>query len=88
MRIVIELRRGELSDVVLNNLYKQTPLENVFGINMVALRDGQPRLLNLKEILESFIRHRREVVTRRTDFRIAQGPGEGAHTRRSGGGVG
>jgi DNA gyrase subunit A len=68
MRIVIELRRGELSDVVLNNLYKQTPMENVFGINMVALRDGRPRLLNLKEILEAFIKHRREVVTRRTIF--------------------
>jgi len=70
MRIVIELRRGELSDVVLNNLYKQTPLENVFGINMVALRNGQPRLLNLKEILEAFIKHRREIVTRRTIFEL------------------
>ncbi len=68
MRIVIELRRGELSDVVINNLYKQTALESVFGINMVALRDGQPRLLNLKEILVAFIKHRREVVTRRTLF--------------------
>jgi len=70
MRIVIELRRGELSDVVLNNLYKQTPLENVFGINMVALRNGQPRLLNLKESLEAFIKHRREIVTRRTIFEL------------------
>ena len=70
MRIVIELRRGELSDVVLNNLYKQTPLESVFGINMVALRDNQPRLLNLKEVLESFLRHRREVVTRRTIYEL------------------
>jgi DNA gyrase subunit A len=70
MRIVIELRRGELSDVVLNNLYKQTPLESVFGINMVALRDNQPRLLKLKEILEAFLRHRREVVTRRTIFEL------------------
>ena len=68
MRIVIELRRGELSDVVINNLYKHTPLESVFGINMVALRNGQPRLLNLKEILVAFIKHRREVVTRRTLF--------------------
>ena len=68
MRIVIELRQGEVSDVVLNNLYKQTSMQNVFGINMVALRDGQPKLLNLKQILESFLSHRREVVTRRTIF--------------------
>jgi DNA gyrase subunit A len=70
MRIVIELRRGELSEVVLNNLYKQTPLQSVFGINMVGLVDGQPRLLPLKEILEVFLRHRREVVTRRTLFEL------------------
>jgi DNA gyrase subunit A len=70
MRIVIELRRGEVTDVVLNNLYKQTQMESVFGINMVALRNGQPRLLNLREILEAFIRHRREVVTRRTLFEL------------------
>jgi len=68
MRMVIELRRGEIADVILNNLYKQTQMQNVFGINMVALVDGQPRLLNLKEILEAFILHRREVVTRRTIF--------------------
>ncbi len=68
MRIVIELRTGEISDVVLNNLYKHTALQTVFGINMVALRDGQPKLLNLKQILESFLAHRREVVTRRTIF--------------------
>ncbi|MCC7259170.1 MAG: DNA gyrase subunit A, partial [Gammaproteobacteria bacterium] len=68
MRIVIELRRGQLSDVVLNNLFAQTPLETVFGINMVALRDGRPRLLTLREMLEAFLRHRREVVTRRTIF--------------------
>jgi DNA gyrase subunit A len=68
MRIVIELRRGEVSDVVLNNLYKQTPLQSVFGINMVALHDGQPKLLNLKQMLEAFLSHRREVVTRRTIF--------------------
>jgi len=74
MRIVIELRRGELSDVVLNNLYKQTPLQSVFGINMVGLVDGQPRLLTLKDLLETFLRHRREVVTRRTlyDLRKAK----------------
>jgi DNA gyrase subunit A len=66
MRVVIELRRGEVGEIVLNNLYAQTPMETVFGINMVALQDGQPRLLSLKEILEAFIRHRREVVTRRT----------------------
>jgi len=68
MRMVIELRRGELADVILNNLYKQTQMQNVFGINMVALVNGQPRLLDLKSILEAFILHRREVVTRRTIF--------------------
>ena len=68
MRMVIELRRGEIADVVLNNLYQHTQLQNVFGINMVALVDGQPRLLNLKHLLEYFLRHRREVVTRRTLF--------------------
>src|SRR5262245_7698497 len=59
MRIVIELKRGEVSDITLNNLYKHTPMESVFGINMVALLDGQPKLLNLKEMLDSFVRHRR-----------------------------
>jgi DNA gyrase subunit A len=68
MRVVIELRRGEVPEVVLNNLFKHTPLESVFGINIVALVDGQPRLLNLKQLLEAFLRHRREVVTRRTIF--------------------
>ena len=68
MRVVIELRRGEIGDVVLNNLYAQTQLQSVFGINMVALVDGQPKILNLKEIIEAFIRHRREVVTRRTVY--------------------
>src|SRR5690606_20730022 len=68
MRIVIELRKGEMSDVVLNNLYAQTQMQAVFGINMVALMDGQPRLLNLKDMLQAFIDHRREVVTRRTVF--------------------
>jgi DNA gyrase subunit A len=68
MRVVIEIKRGEMGEVVLNNLYAQTQMESVFGINMVALVDGQPRLLNLKEILEAFIRHRREVVTRRTVY--------------------
>ncbi|MBT4581077.1 MAG: DNA gyrase subunit A [Gammaproteobacteria bacterium] len=68
MRIVIELRKGEVGDVILNNLYAQTQMQSVFGINMVAIVDGQPRLLNLKEILDSFIRHRREVVSRRTSF--------------------
>src|ERR1700739_1750266 len=72
MRIVIELKRGELTEVVLNNLYAQTPMETVFGINMVALQDGQPKLMSLKEMLESFIRHRREVVTRRTIYDLAQ----------------
>jgi DNA gyrase subunit A len=68
MRIVIELKRGEVAEVVLNNLYAQTPLETVFGINMVALQDGQPKLMGLKEMLDAFIRHRREVVTRRTIY--------------------
>ncbi len=68
MRIVIEIRKDAMADVVLNNLFQQTQLQVTFGINMVALLDGQPRLLNLKEILEAFIRHRREVVTRRTIF--------------------
>jgi len=70
MRVVIELRRGELTEVVLNNLYKQTPLQSVFGINMVGLVDGQPRLLTLKQLLEVFLRHRREVVMRRTAFEL------------------
>jgi DNA gyrase subunit A len=68
MRIVIELRRGEVADVLLNNLYAQTQMQVVFGINMVALMNGQPKLLNLKEMLDAFIDHRREVVTRRTVF--------------------
>lgn len=68
LRIVIELRKGEMGDVVLNNLYAQTQMQSVFGINMVALVDGQPKLLNLKEMLDAFIRHRREVVSRRTTY--------------------
>lgn len=68
MRIVIEMKRGEMGEVCLNNLYAQTQLENVFGINVVALVDGQPKLLNLKQLLEYFVRHRREVVTRRTVY--------------------
>ena len=70
MRMVVELRRGEVAEVVLNNLYQHTQMQNVFGINMVSLVDGQPRLLNLKQMLEYFIRHRREVVTRRTLFEL------------------
>ena len=70
MRVVIELKRGEMPEVVLNNLYKMTQLQDTFGMNMVALVDGQPRLLNLKELLEAFISHRREVVTRRTVFEL------------------
>jgi DNA gyrase subunit A len=66
MRMVIELKRGAVSDVILNNLYEHTAMQSVFGINMVALVNGQPRLLNLKELIEAFIRHRREVVTRRS----------------------
>ncbi|OBS10473.1 DNA gyrase subunit A [Acidihalobacter prosperus] len=74
MRMVIDLKRGEMAEVVLNNLYQHTQMQSVFGINMVALVDGQPRLLDLKTMLESFLRHRREVVTRRTlyDLRKAR----------------
>jgi DNA gyrase subunit A len=68
MRVVVELRRGEVAEVILNNLYMQTQMQTVFGINMVALVNGQPKLLGLKEILQAFITHRREVVTRRTIF--------------------
>jgi DNA gyrase subunit A len=70
MRIVIELKRGEVGEVILNNLYKQTQLQDTFGMNMVALVDGQPRLLNLKQMLECFLSHRREVITRRTVFEL------------------
>jgi len=70
MRVVIELKRGEVPEVVLNNLYKQTQLQDTFGINMVALVDGQPKLCNLKELIEVFLDHRREVVTRRTVFNL------------------
>ena len=70
MRLVIELKRGEVPEVVLNNLYKQTQLQDTFGMNMVALIDGQPRLCNLKDLIEVFLQHRREVVTRRTVFTL------------------
>ncbi len=70
MRVVIELKRGEVPDVVLAHLYKETQLQDSFGMNMVALVDGQPRLLNLKQLIEEFLRHRREVVTRRTVYEL------------------
>ncbi len=70
MRAVIELKRGEVPEIVLNNLYKMTQMQESFGMNMVALVDGQPRLLNLKQFLDAFLRHRREVVTRRTVFEL------------------
>src|SRR4030095_5679606 len=70
MRVVIELKRGEVPEVVLNNLFKQTQLQDTFGINMVALIDGQPRLCNLKDLIQVFLQHRREVVTRRTVFNL------------------
>nr|MBP8794563.1 DNA gyrase subunit A [Brachymonas sp.] len=70
MRLVIELKRGEVPEVVLNNLYKQTQLQDTFGVNMVALIDGQPRLCNLKDLVGIFLQHRREVVTRRTVFEL------------------
>src|SRR5687767_7447048 len=77
MRVVIELKRAELPEVVLNNLYKQTQLQDTFGINMVALVDGQPKVLSLKELVESFVSHRREVVTRRTVFELRQARARG-----------
>src|SRR5512144_3307998 len=70
MRLVIELKRGEVPEVVLNNLYKQTQLQDTFGMNMVALIDGQPKLCNLKTLIEVFLDHRREVVTRRTVYEL------------------
>lgn len=70
MRVVIELKRSEVPEVILNNLYKETQMQDTFGMNMVALLGGQPRLLNLKQILDAFLRHRREVVTRRTVFEL------------------
>ncbi len=76
-RIVIELRRGEVGEVVLNNLYAQTQLQSVFGINIVALVDGEPKVLNLKQVLEQFILHRREVVTRRTVFLLRRARARG-----------
>ncbi|MEM7253013.1 MAG: DNA gyrase subunit A [Pseudomonadota bacterium] len=72
MRMVIEIRRGDMPEILLNQLYQQTQLQTVFGINMVALVDGQPRVLNLRQIIEAFIRHRREVVTRRTLFDLGK----------------
>jgi DNA gyrase subunit A len=79
MRIFIQVKRGEQADVLLNNLFQQTQLETVYGINMVALENGQPKLLNLKQILEAFVRHRREVVTRRTIFELKKARAR-AHT--------
>ena len=70
MRVVIELKRGEMPEIVLNNLYKMTQLQDTFGMNMVALVDGQPRLLNLKQLIDYFLSHRREVITRRTVFEL------------------
>ena len=77
MRIVIEIRRGDSGEVVLNNLYAQTQLQSVFGINCVALIDGQPKILNLKQMLEAFLQHRREVVTRRTIFLLRKARNRG-----------
>src|SRR6201746_362503 len=74
MRVVIDLKRGEVPEVVLNNLYKQTHMQDTFGINMVALVDGQPKLCNLKDLIQVFLEHRREVVTRRTVFELRTAP--------------
>ncbi len=79
MRIVVEIKRGEVADVLLNNLYSQTAMQSSFGINMVALVEGQPQLLNLKQILDAFLRHRREVVTRRTIYELRKARAR-AHT--------
>ena len=85
MRAVIELKRGEVAEIILNNLYKETQMQDSFGMNMVALVDGQPRLLNLKQMLDAFLRHRREVVTRRTVFELQQGARARPYPRRPGG---
>src|SRR5213075_3512333 len=77
MRVVIELKRGENPEIVLNNLYKMTQLQDAFHMNMVALVDGQPKVLSLKDLIEAFISHRREVVTRRTVFELRQARGRG-----------
>ena len=81
MRIWIELKRGEVAKVVLNNLYKHTPLQSTFGANMVALVDGTPRTLGLKALLRHYVDHQKEVVTRRTKFRLDAGRAAGAHPR-------
>ncbi|MFN0038276.1 MAG: DNA gyrase subunit A [Burkholderiales bacterium] len=77
MRVVLELKRGEVPEVILNNLYKETQMQDTFGMNMVALVDGQPRLLNLKDMLDAFLRHRREIITRRTVFELRQARNRG-----------
>ena len=84
MRLVIELRRGEVAEVVLNNLYKQTQFQTVFGINMVALLDGRPHCMNLKEIMSClYVDHRREIVTRRTVYLLRKAQGAGAYFGRA-----
>jgi DNA gyrase subunit A len=83
MRVVIELKRGEVAEIVLNNLYAQTPMETVFGINMVALLDGQPRLMSLREMLDAFLRHRREIITRRTLFELRRARERAPRPRRA-----
>lgn len=82
----MELKQGAFGEVILNQLYKLTMLQTSFGMNMVALVDGQPRLLNLRQIIESFLRHRREVVNRRTIFRLNKNRMKGPHFGRPGGG--
>jgi DNA gyrase subunit A len=81
MRVVIEMKRGEVPEILLNNLFAQTEMAKVFGVNMVALVDGQPRLLSLKEMLDAFLRHRREVVTRRR-LHCCPGSGNPAPSRK------
>ena len=81
---MLELKRGEVPEVILNNLYKETQMQDTFGMNMVALVEGQPRLLNLKEILDAFLRHRREIITRRTVFELRQAQQSWTYSRRPG----
>ena len=88
MRMYIELRRGEIPEVILNNLFQYTQMQSVFGINMVALLDDQPQLLNLKQVLQAFLRHRREVITRRTLFDLGKARNRAHILRRLSGCVG
>ena len=82
MRVVIELKRNEVAEVILNQLYKHTQMQTSFGIILLAIHQNQPKLLTLKEMLQLFLQHRREVVTRQIPFRSQKGRGQGPHPRR------